>query len=332
MYISKNKKSGIYYIYYRKDDGKKTRVSTRTKLKSEAMRYLTDFDKRLKISIQQPSFTMEQLKSKYLGVIEITHTKNSWRNSRQALEKFITVVGSDVEVKDISRSMAESFILTIYQRAKYTASLYLRNLKAVFNRAIDWGYIDKNPFKGIKLSIPENNPVFINKKELNMIVKKEPDPVLAMIYKLAYYTGMRQGELINLEWDDIDLKRKVIKVRSKTDFKTKSKREREIPIAKPVKKILNRVNERTGYVFNKNGDRYSGSFLAHRFKKNIRALGMNDDIHFHSLRHSFASNLVQKGVNIYVVQKLLGHSSISTTQRYSHLQNFNLVEAINELN
>jgi len=331
MYISKNRKSGIYYIYYRKDDGKKTRVSTRTKLKSEAMKFLKDFDKRLKKSIQQPSFTMEQLKSKYLGVIEITHTKNSWRNSRQALEKFIAAVGSDTQVRDVTKSMAESMILTIYQRAKYTASLYLRNLKAVFNRAIDWGYIDKNPFKGIKLSIPENNPVFINKKELNMIIKHEPDPVLAMIYKLAYYTGMRQGELINLEWSDIDLKRKVIKVRSKNDFKTKSKREREIPIAKPVKKILKHVNGRTGYVFNKNGDRYSGSFLSHRLKKNIRALGMNDKIHFHSLRHSFASNLVQKGASIIVVKELLGHKSISVAMRYSHLRSEDLEKAIKML-
>lgn len=331
MYISKNKKSGIYYIYYRKDDGKKTRVSTRTKVKSSALKFLKDFDKRLKQSNQQPSFTMNDLKVKYLGMIQITHTKNSWRNSRQSLEKFIAAVGSDVEVKDITKSMAESFILTTYQRAKYTASLYLRNLKALFNRAIDWDYIDKNPFKGIKLSIPENNPVFINKKELNMIIKQESNQTLAMIYKFAYYTGMRQGELINLEWSDIDLKRKVIKVRCKTDFKTKSKREREIPIAKPVKKILKNVNRRTGYVFSKNGNRYSGSYLAHRLKINIRALGMNDDIHFHTLRHSFASNLVQRGASIIVVKELLGHSNISVTMRYSHLRSEDLVKAIKVL-
>jgi integrase len=328
MYISRNTRSGIYYIYYRKDDGKKTRVSTRTKLKREAMKYLKDFDKKLNKSSQQPSFTMNDLKVKYLNVIEITHTKNSWRNSRQALEKLISFVGSNTQVRDVSKSMAESFILSTYQRAKYTASLYKRNLHAVFNRAIDWGYIEKNPFKGIKLSIPENHPVFINKKELNMIVKQERDPTLAMIYKFAYYTGMRQGEVINLEWNDIDLKRKVIKVRSKQDFKTKSKREREIPIAKPVKKILNLFNGRTGYVFNKNGDRYSGSFLAHRFKKVVRALGMNDDIHFHSLRHSFASNLVQKGVSINIVKELLGHSNISVTMRYAHLDSSSLVSAV----
>jgi integrase/recombinase XerD len=61
------------------------------------------------------------------------------------------------------------------------------------------------------------------------------------------------------------------------------------------------------------------------------ASGLISKIHFHSLRHSFASNLAQRGINLYVIQKLLGHSKITTTQIYSHLRNEDLVKAIKVL-
>ena len=64
------------------------------------------------------------------------------------------------------------------------------------------------------------------------------------------------------------------------------------------------------------------------FKKAIRDAGLNDKIHFHTLRHSFASRLIQKGASVFVVKELLGHEDIKTTQIYSHLQTQNLVEAI----
>jgi hypothetical protein len=91
MYLGKNKKSGTYYIYYRQPNGKKTRKSTGTKFKSEALKFLSEFEGRLKRATDEPSFTMNQLKVKYLGMIEVTHTRQSWRHSRHSLERFIKV-------------------------------------------------------------------------------------------------------------------------------------------------------------------------------------------------------------------------------------------------
>jgi len=72
-------------------------------------------------------------------------------------------------------------------------------------------------------------------------------------------------------------------------------------------------------------------YVSKRFKRAVRSTGLNEDIHFHTLRHSFASNLIQKGASIYVVKELLGHESISTTQIYSHLQSENLSQAVSLL-
>lgn len=332
MYLSKNRKSGIWYLYLRVE-GRKTRYSTKTRLKSEALKFLSEFEKKLKKqSNPEQSFTMNQLKVKYLGMIEVTHTRQSWGHSRHSIEKFIEVVGGDTEVKGVTRSMAESFILNTFQRSKWTASLHLRHLKAVFNRAIDWGYAGTNPFNGIRLKIPVNHPVFINKKELELIAGKESNHTLALLYRFAFFSGMRLSEIVNLEWEDVDLKARLIQVKNKDSFTTKSKRERVIPISKPLKKILKSINSNSGYVFSKNEERFNPTYASRAFKKCVRSLGLDDKIHFHTLRHSFASNLAQRGVNLYVIQKLLGHSNITTTQIYSHLRNEDLVKAINELN
>lgn len=76
------------------------------------------------------------------------------------------------------------------------------------------------------------------------------------------------------------------------------------------------------------GERYTGDHISQSFKRACKAAGFDDAIHFHSLRHSFASNLVQKGVPLYTIKELLGHSSISTTEIYSHLNLETLREAI----
>jgi len=139
------------------------------------------------------------------------------------------------------------------------------------------------------------------------------------------------SEIINLEWDDVDMKAKLIQVKNKDTFTTKSKKERVIPISKSLKKILKGINNKEGFVFSNDGNKFNPTYASRSFKKCVRSSGLDDKIHFHTLRHSFASNLAQRGVNIYIIQKLLGHSNITTTQIYSHLQNENLVKAIKVL-
>lgn len=333
MYLSKNKKSGIYYIYFRKDDGKKTRASTGTTFKSEALKFLTTFEKELKNRKPSNVITLDELKKKYLASIEWAHTRGSYRHSRKCIERLIEYLGEHINVNDITKQQVETFISNIYKTSQHSASLHLRHLKAIFNKAIDWDYLEKNPFKGIRLRMATNNPIFISKDELKLIVEKENNPILSTLYQFAFYTGMRLSEITNLEWNDVDLISRIIKVRNKEGFTTKSKRERVVPISNVVLDLLANLNHNSNYVFSKKtGERLNGTFVSRSFKKCVKASGLNPKIHFHTLRHSFASNLVQNGANIYTIQKLLGHSNISTTQIYSHLNQENLINTINLLN
>ncbi len=76
------------------------------------------------------------------------------------------------------------------------------------------------------------------------------------------------------------------------------------------------------------GIKLNEDFVSKQFKLAVRETGLDDNIHFHTLRQSFASRLAQKGVSLFVIKELLGHEDIKTTQIYSHLQTQNLEEAV----
>jgi site-specific recombinase XerD len=87
----------------------------------------------------------------------------------------------------------------------------------------------------------------------------------------------------------------------------------------------------SSFVFHRKGLQLPGDYVQHKFKRYARKLGLSENVRFHTLRHTFATWLVQEGVSIYEVQKLLGHSDISVTQVYSHLAASELHSAVEKL-
>ena len=127
---------------------------------------------------------------------------------------------------------------------------------------------------------------------------------------------------------------KVLHVRNSATFTTKSKRNRVVPMNEQLWHMMASRKETASceLVFHDNGRRLTKDEVSKRFKKFARgAFGQATKLHFHSLRHTFASWLVQDGVSLYEVQKLLGHSNISVTEVYSHLQPEQLHETVNRI-
>jgi integrase len=154
------------------------------------------------------------------------------------------------------------------------------------------------------------------------------------IVQFAVLTGMRRGEITNLRWKNIDLDKKIIHVVSSPTFRTKAGKKRIVPIHKKLMPILkSRFNvDPEKYVFTHCHRKVKESYVTHKFSDYKTISGIQKKgLHFHSLRHTFASWLVQEGVSLYEVQRLLGHSNISVTEIYSHLQPCQLHSAVNKL-
>ena len=141
-----------------------------------------------------------------------------------------------------------------------------------------------------------------------------------------------------MRWRDVDMASKVLKIANSADFTTKSKRERIIPINSRLLALLNRRKSNStmdnveALVLGKTAKvAFSGNYISRKFKRAAKTAGLDKRIHFHSLRHSTATALVRKNVPIAVVQRLLGHSNITTTMIYSHVTQSDLQEALNKL-
>ena len=156
------------------------------------------------------------------------------------------------------------------------------------------------------------------------------------IFTTAFYTGMRLGEILNMRWNWINFSENIITIKNSSEFNSKNKRERIIPIHPKVDSIFQTLyqlgkDQNSLVFFRKKNIKLNEDFVSKQFKKAVREAKLNDKIHFHSLRHSFASALVQRGISLYAVKELLGHGNIKTTQIYSHLKQQNLIEAVNLL-
>jgi site-specific recombinase XerD len=337
MYLVLNNKSSNYQLVYFRN-GKRTTVSTDTANKKEADKFLASFNPEVKTetatkktSIKLSSFIVEY-KSYVKNTFSEKYLNKAVTPSFNRLQAFLP----DTPLEYITSKNIDQFISLVYANSKFAASLYHRTLKAAFNKAVIWNYIQENPFNKIKSpKVVKSFPVYLSEAELILVLNKTEDQLLKDIFITAFYTGMRLNEILNMKWNWIDFNQNIITVKNSEDFKTKSKRERIIPIHNKVISILKsyspigKQSSNALVFYRKEGIKLNGEFISKQFKKAVRSADLNENIHFHSLRHSFASALVQRNVSLYAVKELLGHENIKTTQIYSHLQKDNLCQAVN---
>jgi len=318
------RRNGYYYIeYFDEIEDRKKRVSTKSKTKYEALSFLSEFEKQIKVQQKLEHITLMTFKNEYEKFIQSSYSSKYYRSVELSFRMLINFV-DDMPLVKLNSKHLEKFITTTLNRSKSAASLYYRTIKAGLNKAVVWRYILDNPIKKVKLpKAPKKLPVFISPKELQKIIDVTKDQVLRDIYNFAFNTGMRLNEILNIKWSHIDMLNKKIKVSNSDTFVTKNKKERIIPINSKLFDMLNQKSEReseTKYVFtNKLGIKFNDDYISKQFKKCVYKAKVNYALHFHSLRHGFASLLVQKGVPLYVVKELLGHEDIKTTQIYCHL-------------
>ena len=198
----------------------------------------------------------------------------------------------------------------------------IRHLKAAFSYATEViSILKENPFRNVKqLKIEGDNlPGYLTLYDIEKLLSVIDDEDFKQLVIFYLNTGCRRDEALNLTLDNIDFNRKKIKI-----TQTKSGKDREIPLNEKLLKILERRNREVPFGF-------KSHYVTHKFKEYVRKAGINERFSVHSLRHTFASHLVMNGVDLYTVQKLLGHSSIRVTEKYAHLSPDFLASGVTKL-
>ena len=214
------------------------------------------------------------------------------------------VTPADVEATVTSRSKGLS---------AGTFNHYVATIKRIFNYAIELQLINVSPVR-IKKVVNDNRRLrFLSKEEAEKLLQSCISPRLREMVYIALYTGMRLGEIQALRPNDV--RDGAVYVRAET---TKSSKGRIIPLPASIKDFF------TTATFDYKHD------IKNSFRGAMKRAGISN-FRFHDLRHTYASWLVQSGVDLYVVQQLLGHASIVMTQRYAHLAPNALKDAVDRL-
>ena len=333
MFLSK-RSNGKYYIFYDQTNGKRTCISTRAKNKNDALKFLSEFQNNLRLASESKviPIDLKTFSFDYQKFSEKFHTAKTHYMVRIIFEQFENHLGNP-SLSEITNRDCEIFIYKKATVSQYTAQKYLAHLRAAFNKALAQGYILENPFRKIKnFKIPESLPKYFTDEEFNKLLEIVKDDDLKDLILFAINTGLRQMELITLEWDQIDFSSLTLILDNQVNI-TKSKKVRNVPLNKTAFEILLERNKevKVGKIFTYKEAAISQDFISKKFKKLVVKAEINTDFNFHSLRHTFASRLVQKGVSIHEVSKLLGHADIKTTQIYAHLRSDDLRNAVDKL-
>lgn len=258
------------------------------------------------------------------------HTLAAYRTDIADFIAFVTCSYDhcSINISDIDRIKCKKFIRYLNGRKKLMPSTVKRKISALnsfFRYFVNEGLLLRNPFDHIKTPQQERSlPIFLSTKELDKLINtviKHPGRTglrdLICISVLRY-TGCRRNELLSLMWKDINLENGSIKLSGK------GKKERLVPIHPDLELYLKKYKQETTanglLIKGQENKKLSNSSLRKIIKKYLSLAGLEGkNITTHKIRHSFATELLDKGVDIRIIQQWLGHEDISTTALYTHV-------------
>lgn len=256
--------------------------------------------------------------------------KRSWRTDETILRLHILPRLGALHVDEITGTAIAELMQAMREQgyASGTTNRALILLRYIFNLARKWNIpgIRENPAFGLSTAPDVQRDRFLTKEETQRLIssiKMDENRVAAQAIMLLLLTGARRNEITQAKWDYIDWNARALLVPV-----SKSGRPRTIALSGQALALLQKIPRLPGnpYIFPSPVTGRPPKSLHFPWTR-IRERALLDDVRLHDLRHSFASFLVNKGVSLYVVQGLLGHSNTRTTQRYAHLAQDTLLEA-----
>lgn len=279
---------------------------------------------------------MKEYVNKFLRYLEVERaashdTVRAYKNDLEEFTKYINIEPDRIDLIDVRGFIAEQ-IKAGYN--KNTVSRRLASIRSFFKFLRREGYIKTNPAKLVSnIKLPRLLPKILSVDDIFSLVEK-PEGIGFVpardraILELLYSSGLRVSELSGLNIEDINIKGSLIKI------KGKGRKERIIPVgSKAIDAIKSYMIERVlmkskdiGLFLNRLGKRLTDRGIRRIVVKYAKTLKISGQIGPHTLRHTFATHLLQSGADLRTIQELLGHSSLSTTQKYTHLDITHLMD------
>lgn len=233
-------------------------------------------------------------------------------------------------LSEVTPSLVEKYKIEKLKQGYSPASVNrdVALIRHILSMAVKWGYLREHPLKGrveMLREVPRRRWTFLTREEYEMVFENLSE-TYRDLYQFLVLTGARLGEALNLRWKDIIWEAGVAYLRD-----SKANRPRVLVLSDSVLEILEERKKRLNPGEDERVFKHSDSEFRRAFKKALRQAGLDESIRIHDLRHTFASWLALKGVNIQYIKELLGHSQITTTLRYSHLNPEVLREVTNML-
>jgi len=279
-----------------------------------------------------------------------THTIRAYRND---LREFAALVSDGVppgkadrreeapfDPRQVDTLAIRGYLTVLYRKnRKTTIARKLSAVRSFFRFLMRQGLIETNPAEGVLTPKQEKKiPTHLTVDDMFHLLDSVPDDRLydlrnRAIFETLYATGVRISELAGLDTADVDLHDRRIKVHGKGN------KERMAPLggkaAQAIRDYRERLYRETGIALEHGGPLFLNKFkkrltarsMARCLDQLVRSCGMRVPVSPHTLRHSFATHLLDAGADLRAVQELLGHESLSTTQKYTHVSIDRLMEA-----
>jgi integrase/recombinase XerC len=257
------------------------------------------------------------------------HTRRAYRKDLEQLLAHARVeLGKEPTPHDVDHLVIRSFLARLHERGlkKVSAARKLAALRTFFRYLCREGVLERNPARALLSPRTERRiPVHLEEDEIQALLDVPGEglaPARARaILELFYATGIRCGELVGLDVEDVDTGARMVRVLGK------GRKERVVPYGQPAARVLQAyMEERAGthptsdaLFVNKRGGRLTDRYVRYIFANRVLQVAGARRVSPHALRHSFATHLLERGADLRSIQELLGHASLSTTQRYTHV-------------
>jgi len=260
--------------------------------------------------------------------------------------EFLNQAPESVRPQDVDALAVRSFLAHLSRSdvGRRSQGRALSAVRSLFRFACREGELSTNPAAAIRTpKHPKHLPRHLRPGEVETLIEQPAgdDPLTLRdraFLELLYASGLRVGELVSLDWDDLDLAGRVLRVLGKGG------KERMVPFGKPAAEALRAwraasdelrpgpsgAGESAPVFLNSRGGRLTDRSIRRLLDRYADAAHLPPGIHPHTLRHTFATHLLEGGADLRAIQELLGHSSLGTTQKYTHLELERLLQVYRE--